>query len=525
MSDPVSLASLFEAAEQAAIGGDFAAAARLLADAARTQEATLGPDHLDLANTLNNLAVAHERSGQLDDAEREYRRAHAIAARTLPADDPLVTTSAQNLREFCEANDRPVEASALRLAEVDDAGAATTVVLARPPQADIPTGPIEPLAMTFAAEAAAVSAIGSDRSVGNRPVAESVACPARRRHRRLRRTCDPRRRPRRRRAASPAASPTATAAGPRSRLSIPVLVALGAVAALVVWLLAGRGPAAPPAQPEAAAPEASPTAAAPAAPAPTTSARRAARAARQPRQPARRHRAAPAGPPTAAPSAAVTAVDGLTVSDAQLCTTLSSGYQCQAAGTAVRRRSPDLLHAAGRRSRTPASCTAGIAATSCGRPCGSTSRPGARASGRSAAPRSRRARASGGSSCGRATASCCTPSASPSAEAVAIRAAWRWRRGASRGSPVRSWRPRPPARWCRWRRRTPADPTAGLRSSRSCSQRLAATAPRPPSSKPAPARPSPPDTTARITWPRLAPSAIRRHSSRRRALTASAMTP
>ena len=119
MSDPVSLASLFDAAEQAAMGGDFAAAARLLGEAARAQEAALGPDHLDLANTLNNLAVAHERSGQLDAAEREYRRAHAIAARTRPADDPLVTTSAQNLREFCEANGRPVDLTAVG----DDAGA------------------------------------------------------------------------------------------------------------------------------------------------------------------------------------------------------------------------------------------------------------------------------------------------------------------------------------------------------------------------------------------------------------------
>ena len=119
MSEPVSLASLFDAAEQAAMRGDFAAAARLLGEAARAQEAALGPDHLDLANTLNNLAVAHERSGQLDAAEREYRRAHAIAARTRPADDPLVTTSAQNLREFCEANGRPVDVppSALTLAD------------------------------------------------------------------------------------------------------------------------------------------------------------------------------------------------------------------------------------------------------------------------------------------------------------------------------------------------------------------------------------------------------------------------
>ena len=157
MPDPVSLASLFDAAEQAAMRGDFAAAARLLGEAARAQEAALGPDHLDLANTLNNLAVAHERSGQLDAAEREYRRAHAIAARTRPADDPLVTTSAQNLREFCAANGRPVDMPPSALTLADDtsdllgADPVTLPVIARPQaHADPPTVPIAPLAITYA---------------------------------------------------------------------------------------------------------------------------------------------------------------------------------------------------------------------------------------------------------------------------------------------------------------------------------------------------------------------------------------
>src|SRR5690349_4868473 len=142
MADPVSLASLFDAAERAAQGGDFATAARLLGEAARAQEAALGPNHLDLANTLNNLAVAHERCGQLDAAEREYRRAHAIAARMLPAGDPLFTTSAQNLREFCEANGRPVDVppSAMSLAP-DSSGPAAVALNAKAArlEADVPT--------------------------------------------------------------------------------------------------------------------------------------------------------------------------------------------------------------------------------------------------------------------------------------------------------------------------------------------------------------------------------------------------
>ncbi len=306
MSDPVSLASLFDAAEQAALGGDFAAASRLLGEAARAQEAALGPDHLDLANTLNNLAVAHERCGQLDDAEREYRRAHAIAARTLPADDPLVTTSAQNLREFCEANGRLVDEPppALSLADVGDAP--TVVSLPAHVQADVPAAPIEPLALRFATGPAAAAAtplpVAPPPASPRSPVPPAPA-PA------------PVRAPAPARASAPAAA-AATPAAPR-RLSIPVLVALGAVAVLVIWLLVGRGPAAPPAEPQAAAPDAAP---APAARAPAS--------ATPP--------AAAARPSPAASGAAPIADGSLTIGDAQLCTALSPSYRCDAAGSTVR---------------------------------------------------------------------------------------------------------------------------------------------------------------------------------------------
>jgi hypothetical protein len=319
MSD---LASLFDAAEQAAVGGDFAAAGRLLADAARIQEATLGPDHLDLANTLNNLAVAHERSGQLDDAEREYRRAHSIAARTLPADDPLVTTSAQNLREFCEANGRPVERPALRLAAAEDPGAAATVVLARPPQADVPTAPIEPLAMTFATEpAASVAKAAPKPAPASPPVSTPSPAPV------------PRPAPAPRAASTPPpAPPPKPVPAPRSRVSIPVLVGLGAAAAFVIWLLAGRGPAAPPVRPEAAAPEASaaPATATPAPDVPASAPSAAPPAATAPAPAARPSPAASASTPVPSSGA-----DGLTVAEARLCTTLSSGYRCEAAGATV----------------------------------------------------------------------------------------------------------------------------------------------------------------------------------------------
>ena len=321
MAEPVSLASLFDAAEQAAMRGDFAAAARLLGEAARAQEAALGPDHLDLANTLNNLAVAHERSGQLDAAEREYRRAHAIAARTRPADDPLVTTSAQNLREFCEAHGRPVDVppSALTLAdELIGADPVTQPVIARPQvHVDPPTVPIAPLAITFAEPAPAKPRSDPPAAgVSTRPAAPAKPAMA----------PTPKPAP-----AAPAAA-EADADAPRRRVSIPILVALGAIAALVIWLLAGRGPAAPPGDTTAAAADAPPAAPADAPPAPPAAAPVAETpvATPDPTPPA------PNTVPASAPAPAAASADGVTIGDAQLCTSLSSSYRCDAAGSTVR---------------------------------------------------------------------------------------------------------------------------------------------------------------------------------------------
>jgi hypothetical protein len=113
--------SLVEAAEAAASAGDLAGAARFLRELAELQHASLGADHPELAHTLNNLGVVHERLAHPDEAEACYRRAHAIALATLAPDHPFVETSGRNLREFCAANGRPVElpvAVASRVAEI-----------------------------------------------------------------------------------------------------------------------------------------------------------------------------------------------------------------------------------------------------------------------------------------------------------------------------------------------------------------------------------------------------------------------
>jgi Tetratricopeptide repeat/Protein of unknown function (DUF2914) len=97
------------AAEKAAEAGNYTSAEKLLREAARLQEASLGPRHPDLANTLNNLGIVCEITGKPDDAEQYFRRAVSIARTSLEADHPFVGTSQKNLRDFCEARGKAVE--------------------------------------------------------------------------------------------------------------------------------------------------------------------------------------------------------------------------------------------------------------------------------------------------------------------------------------------------------------------------------------------------------------------------------
>jgi hypothetical protein len=109
MSESQSVQDLLAKAESAAAAGDLGSADELLRAVARIQEGELGPFHPDLANTVNNLAVVAERTGRAGDAEQYYRRAVAIASASLPADDPMVAASRQNLEDFCRAQDLPID--------------------------------------------------------------------------------------------------------------------------------------------------------------------------------------------------------------------------------------------------------------------------------------------------------------------------------------------------------------------------------------------------------------------------------
>jgi hypothetical protein len=112
MSDKQNARSLLEQAEHAAAAGDLSAADELLRNAARIQEAELGPMHPDLTSTLTNRAIIAEKTGRLGDAETFYRRAAAIASASLPRDDQIVADSQKNLDDFCRDRGLRVEAAA-----------------------------------------------------------------------------------------------------------------------------------------------------------------------------------------------------------------------------------------------------------------------------------------------------------------------------------------------------------------------------------------------------------------------------
>jgi hypothetical protein len=140
MPDTRELRSVVDAAEQAAATGDYASAEQFLREAARRQEAQLGPLHPDLANTLNNLGVVCEITDKPADAELCYRRAYAIATAALEPGHPFVATSGKNLRAFCEARGKSGEAPIPPLATATEPEPPPTVSehpqVTRPPNAE-----------------------------------------------------------------------------------------------------------------------------------------------------------------------------------------------------------------------------------------------------------------------------------------------------------------------------------------------------------------------------------------------------
>jgi hypothetical protein len=231
--------SLIDAAERAAAGGDHQVAEERLREAARLQEASLGTKHPELANTLNNLGVVSELLGKTGDAEQYFRRAAAMAAACLPADDPLVATSRKNLEDFCAARG---------IAVGDVPKPAAVEPPAPPPQAPVMPPRATPPRTTPPRTASPASpAAGPMTARPSRPAPPTVAAPTE---------------------------------APARRLSGATIAILLVVAAILVYLMAFRGsgqeeppqqgtpttsvPAVPDPVPPAPAPREPPPAAAPA---------------------------------------------------------------------------------------------------------------------------------------------------------------------------------------------------------------------------------------------------------------------
>ena len=77
--------------------GRYAEAEPLYKRALAIREKALGPDHPDVALSLNNLAFLYDKQGRYADAEPLYKRSLAISEKALGPDHPDVATSLNNL--------------------------------------------------------------------------------------------------------------------------------------------------------------------------------------------------------------------------------------------------------------------------------------------------------------------------------------------------------------------------------------------------------------------------------------------
>jgi tetratricopeptide (TPR) repeat protein len=73
-------------------------------------EATLAPNHPDLATGLNNLALALHFQGKYTQAEPLFKRALNIWEKALPPDHPSIAQGLENYATLLRKTNRPVEA-------------------------------------------------------------------------------------------------------------------------------------------------------------------------------------------------------------------------------------------------------------------------------------------------------------------------------------------------------------------------------------------------------------------------------
>ena len=94
--------------------GRYKEAVPLAEEAVRTAEKTHGPDSLDVAKALNNLAQLYCDQGRYVEAEPLFKQALEMIGRTLPSNHPYKATILNNLATLYKAQGRYVEAEQLR---------------------------------------------------------------------------------------------------------------------------------------------------------------------------------------------------------------------------------------------------------------------------------------------------------------------------------------------------------------------------------------------------------------------------
>ena len=93
--------------------GQYDRAVVVAKKALEVAEKDVGPNHPDVAQSLNNLAALYRAQGQYAQAEPLYRRSLAIWERALGPDHPDVATSLENLAALYRATQRIAEAEKL----------------------------------------------------------------------------------------------------------------------------------------------------------------------------------------------------------------------------------------------------------------------------------------------------------------------------------------------------------------------------------------------------------------------------
>ena len=125
----------------------YAEAVPLTQRALAIQEKTLGPDHPEVAASLNNLAQLYVLQGRYAEAEALFKRSLAIRERSLGPDNPDVAASLNNLAHLYRAQGRNTEAEPLekraqaQAQQKFETAAAPKVAGPRPrpaPQSDVP---------------------------------------------------------------------------------------------------------------------------------------------------------------------------------------------------------------------------------------------------------------------------------------------------------------------------------------------------------------------------------------------------